>query len=90
MPPDDPQPESRPALVSVGERTKRFLQAEINNEAHGGISPATIFSATDSLMQWPADDLLPDQAAINEVAYDLLTLAYTHGINAAIADLGAA
>ena len=69
--------------MTVSQRTKRFLEAEFNNERHGGITPATVHSTIDSLLQWPVgDDPFPTQAAIHEVAYDLLSLVYRHGLNA--------
>lgn len=77
-------------MTSLHARSKRFLQAELNNESAGGISPSTIASATDSLMQWPVarnDDLFPNEWARREVAFDLLALAYKHGLRARIGDI---
>lgn len=35
-----------------------FFEVEIRNEKHGGISPATLASAMDSLLQAPADVII--------------------------------
>jgi hypothetical protein len=77
--------------VRLGRRTHLFLQAEVRNEKHGGVSPTTVRSATDSLMQWPTDpfdELFPDASAQQEVAFDLLSLAFRHGMYAGLEALG--
>ena len=42
-------------IPNTDENTKEFFRAEIRNEQNGGISPSTLYSALDSLNQYPDD-----------------------------------
>ena len=66
---------------------RAFIDAEIRNEDHGGVSPATVASAADSATQMPADilaDYTPDPVACLQ---GLLNLFLTVGGDARLADL---
>lgn len=46
--------------LKISEETKNFFKAEIRNEINGGIFPANLVSALDSLNQYPEDNFISD------------------------------
>ena len=50
---------------------RNFFEAEIRNERHGGVAPATVFSALDSLAQAP-DYVLDEWGVTREGLAELL------------------
>lgn len=42
-------------MTTINKAMSNFFGVEIRNEQHGGVSPATLGSANDSLLQAPTD-----------------------------------
>jgi hypothetical protein len=73
-------PASTTNTTVVSPQARRLWRAELENERHGGVSPATLESALDSLEQWPIDDdFFPTPEAKEAVRQELLSLAAKHG-----------